>query len=67
MDTRQAARVARAETRSKLSNSMVMESLAVSLDNFQKSGEGCAGNFISVTKKIDADPWSDVKGFSFFA
>lgn len=31
MDTRQAARVARAETRSKVSNSMVMESPVVSL------------------------------------
>lgn len=31
MDTRQAASVARAETRSKLSNSMVMESPVVSL------------------------------------
>lgn len=38
MDTRQAARVARADTRSKLSNSMVMESPVVSLDTFQRSG-----------------------------
>ncbi len=43
---RQAARVARAETRSKLSNSMMMESPAVSLKlwmTFKNTGESCAG------------------------
>lgn len=54
MDTRQAARVASAETRSKLSNSMMMESPAVSLElwkTFKKTGESCAevaSKFVSV-------------------
>lgn len=63
MDTRQAARVARAETRSKVSNSMVMESPVVPLElwtTFKKDGESCAGkSFYSWEKKekksVDVD------------
>lgn len=49
MDTRQAARVARAETMSKVSNSMVMESPVISAElgsTFRNFGERCAETFV---------------------
>lgn len=53
MDTRQAARVARAETRSKLSNNMMMDSTAVSL------------KYRQVWKVPGKSPWMNKK-FGFF-
>lgn len=54
MDTRQAARVARAETMSKVSNSMVMESPVISAElgsTFKNFGQRCAETLFLCSKK----------------
>lgn len=67
MDTRQAARVARAETRSKLSNSMMMESPSVSLELWTSlKKKSCAEAFLDFGGKMCKSRSKFLEGFFFF-